>query len=289
MPARESESLVLRTYPYREADLIVSFVSRDQGKLRGIARAARRPKSRWGSGLERLSHVHLHYFLRENQELARLDSCELLSPPIFLKADYSVSVALDFLAEVTDKLLPDHEPNDPYFRLLLLVLDEIREGMSGKLTGVNTPALGTEGSNGRSVGKQSQDPTESSPGRSSDIPSWLARSMTYFGLWSLRLGGWLPPLNVCIESGVEFGPDETAYFEGLQDGLVSADFRGPDSWALRPASRLLARAMLRCSLPDLREQLAPNDPSDDLFRFVTQRLEFHFEQRLKTARVLSQL
>jgi DNA repair protein RecO (recombination protein O) len=293
MPARESESLVLRTYPYREADLIVSFVSRDRGKLRGIARAARRPKSRWGSGLERLSHVHLHYFLRENQELARLDSCELLRPPIFLKADYSVSVALDFLAEVTDKLLPDHEPNDPYFRLLLLVLDEIREGMSGKLAAVKTPALGTPASNGQPAGKQSEGPTESSPGRSSDIAAWLARAMTYFGLWSLRLGGWLPPLNVCIESGVELGPDETAYFERLQDGLVSADFRGPDSWALRPASRRLANAMLRRSLPDLREQVAinnpPHGPSDDLFRFVTQRLEFHFEQRLKTARVLSQL
>ena len=98
MPSRESESLILRTYPYREADLIVCFVSRDQGKLRGIARAARRPKSRWGSGLERLSHVHLHYFMRENQDLARLDRCELVSPPLFLKADYTVSVALDFLS-----------------------------------------------------------------------------------------------------------------------------------------------------------------------------------------------
>ena len=48
MPSRESEVLILRTYPYREADLIVSFITRDEGKLRGIARGARRPKESLG-------------------------------------------------------------------------------------------------------------------------------------------------------------------------------------------------------------------------------------------------
>ena len=57
MPARVSDTFVLRTYPFREADLIVSFLTRDLGKLRGVARRARRPKSPFGSGLERLSQV----------------------------------------------------------------------------------------------------------------------------------------------------------------------------------------------------------------------------------------
>ena len=50
MPARMSESFILQTYPFREADLVVSFFTRDQGKLRGVARRARRPKSSFGSG-----------------------------------------------------------------------------------------------------------------------------------------------------------------------------------------------------------------------------------------------
>ena len=78
MPARVSETFVLRTYPFREADLIVSFFTRDQGKLRGVARRARRPKSPFGSGLERLSHVRMAYFQRENAELANLTGCELI-------------------------------------------------------------------------------------------------------------------------------------------------------------------------------------------------------------------
>ena len=79
MPARSSESFILQTYPFRESDLIVSFFTRDQGKLRGVAHRARRPKSSFGSGLERLSHTTMSYYQKENRELVSLNSCELVS------------------------------------------------------------------------------------------------------------------------------------------------------------------------------------------------------------------
>ena len=230
--------------------------------------------------------------MRENQDLARLDRCDLESPPLFLKADYTVSVALDFLAEVSEKLLPEHEPNDAYFRLLLLVLDEIRTGMQGELSAVKTPALAVAGAAVADdpASEPSTTPADSAPGaRFSEIPGWLRRTLIYFALWSVRLGGWLPPLNVCIQSGVELGPEEKTYFDRTQDGLYAADFRNGDSWALSAPSRQLAAQMLRRSLPDLRDTSDPSEAHDDLLRFLIQRLEFHFEQRLKTAAVLSQL
>ena len=88
VPARVSEALVLRTYPLKEADLVVSFLTRDQGKLRGVAKRARRPKSTFGSGLERLSHVRMAYFQRESHELVNLDSCELIRSQFDLVTDY---------------------------------------------------------------------------------------------------------------------------------------------------------------------------------------------------------
>ena len=69
MPARVSEALVLRTYPLKEADLVVAFLTRDRGMLRGVAKRARRPKNSFGAGLERLSHVRMAYFQRETREL----------------------------------------------------------------------------------------------------------------------------------------------------------------------------------------------------------------------------
>ncbi len=123
MPARVSESFVFRTYPFSESDLIVSFFTRDQGKLRGVAKRARRPKSNFGSGLERLSQVRATYYQKETRELVTLSSCELIRSQFDLIADYSVSVGLDYMAEVSDHLLPAAESNERFFRLLIAVLE----------------------------------------------------------------------------------------------------------------------------------------------------------------------
>src|SRR5262245_46267430 len=126
VPVRVSEALVLRTYPLKEADLVVSFLTRDQGKLRGVAKRARRPKSGFGAGLERLSHVRLAYFQRENRELVNLDSCELIRSQFALVSDYRAGVALDYFAEVAEQLLPAAEPGERFFRLLLAVLEDLK-------------------------------------------------------------------------------------------------------------------------------------------------------------------
>lgn len=128
MPARVSETFVLRTYPFREADLVVSFLTRDLGKLRGVARRARRPKSPFGSGLERLSRVRMAYFQRENAELVSLSGCELIESQFGLQSEYAMSVALDYFTEVTEQVLPANEPNEKFFRLLVAVLAYLRGG-----------------------------------------------------------------------------------------------------------------------------------------------------------------
>ena len=90
MPARVSESFVImRTYPFAESDLIVSFFTRDQGKLRGVAKRARKPKSNFGSGLERLSQARVTYYQKETRELVTVTSCELIRSQFDLITDYT--------------------------------------------------------------------------------------------------------------------------------------------------------------------------------------------------------
>src|SRR3954451_5521513 len=160
MPAQASESLVLRTYPLRGGDLIVSFFTREAGKLRGVARSARKPKNQFGAGLERLSHVHLFYTQRENRELAMLTRCEIIQSQIAVVSDYGACVALDYVAEVSENLLPPGEPNELFFRLLLAVLSDLRRG----------PAAAV----------------------------WPA--VNYFSLWAVRLSGFLGDLRISADS-----------------------------------------------------------------------------------------
>ena len=122
MALRESEAIVLRTYPLREADLLVTLFTRIEGKVHGVARSAKKSKRRFGGALEPLTYVRAFYDVRERQELARLDSCEVLKSPMASEVTYPRAVALGHIAELLDELLPDHEANDAIFRLTLSVL-----------------------------------------------------------------------------------------------------------------------------------------------------------------------
>jgi DNA repair protein RecO (recombination protein O) len=122
MALRESEAIVLRTYPLREADLLVTLFTRVEGKVRGVARSAKKSKRRFGGALEPLTYVRAFYDVREGQELARLDACEVLQSPLAVEVDYARAVALGHIAELLDELLPDRESNDAIFRLALSVL-----------------------------------------------------------------------------------------------------------------------------------------------------------------------
>jgi DNA repair protein RecO (recombination protein O) len=126
MALKESEAIVLRTYPLRESDLLVTLFTRLEGKVRGVARAAKKSRRRFGGSLEPLTYVKVAYDDRERHELARLESCEVLESPLATEVSYPRAVALGHVAELLDELLPDREANDAVFRLALSVLSQLR-------------------------------------------------------------------------------------------------------------------------------------------------------------------
>jgi DNA repair protein RecO (recombination protein O) len=126
MPLCETEAIVLRTYRLGEADKIASLFTRQLGRLRAVARGALRPKSRYGGTLEPLSYVRLWIFERENRDLLRLNSVEILESFFDMQRDYRVQLAAQYLAEVGERLLPEREMNERVFRLLLAVLRALK-------------------------------------------------------------------------------------------------------------------------------------------------------------------
>jgi DNA repair protein RecO (recombination protein O) len=128
MPLRESEAIVLRSFPLGEADRVVSFLSRTEGRLKGVARGARRTKSQFGSTLETLSHVRIWFYERETRDLVRISQCELVESFYEAQKDYATSLALGLVSEVAEKVLPEREATDPVFRLILVAARAISLG-----------------------------------------------------------------------------------------------------------------------------------------------------------------
>ena len=126
MPLLESDAIILKTYPLGEADRIVAFFSRDYGKVRGVANGARKMKNRFGASLEPLSHSRIQFFEKENRDLVRIQSVEILDSPMALFADYDRAVFAGQLVELTDRFLPEHQPHDAVFRLVRMMLEAVK-------------------------------------------------------------------------------------------------------------------------------------------------------------------
>ena len=128
MIQRQSEAIVLRVWPFQEADLLVSLFTREQGKVKGVARHALRSRRRFGGALEPMTYVRASYAEKPKQELVRLDAFEILSSPLSRQVDYGRTAALQFVAEVVEEALPDGAVEDAVFRLVLAVLEEMQVG-----------------------------------------------------------------------------------------------------------------------------------------------------------------
>ena len=126
MPLHESEAIVLQRYPLGESDRLVSFLSRNMGRVRGVAAGSRKTKSRFGASLEKLSHIRIWFFERESRDLVRISQCEMIESFLDVFRDYPSSVAFALFTEITESVLPEREASDPNFRLLLLAAQTIK-------------------------------------------------------------------------------------------------------------------------------------------------------------------
>ena len=122
----QSEAILLRTWPFAEADLLVSLFTREQGVVRGVARHAMRSRRRFGGALEPMTEVRASWTEKPKQDLVGLDQLEILWSPMREPVDFARATGLALVAEVLEAALPDRAPEDDVYRLALAVAKRMR-------------------------------------------------------------------------------------------------------------------------------------------------------------------
>jgi DNA repair protein RecO (recombination protein O) len=250
MPVLTSEAIVLRTWPVHEADLIVSFFTRDYGKLRGVAKSALKSRKRFGGALEPMTVARAWFAEKPKQDLARLDQLEIVSSPLSRPIDAVRLAVLSFFAEVLDEALPDRDPHETIFRLTLSVLEQ------------------------------------TTAAESDTVQPWMP--VTYFSLWMTRLMGLLPDLAHCTVCNEPLRADEVNY-NLHADGLFCAVHHHPNDHMLSPDSWQMAMRMLRSPVSAFAAEPWPGRRGQDLRRYTQSSLERHLERKLRSAEALARL
>ena len=128
MPLYKTKAIVLRSILYGEADRIVSLYTLEFGKVRGIAKGAKRSQKRFGNALEIGSYVSASFFEKETAELVRLSNCDLIRSFEGLREDIRKLAWASYLIELINEMTGERIQNKALFRLLLFSLNLIDRG-----------------------------------------------------------------------------------------------------------------------------------------------------------------
>src|SRR4051812_23926255 len=126
MPLYTADALILRTYKLGEADRIVVFLTEDRGKKRGVAKGARRPRSRFVGALEPLTQARVAYFEKEHRELVGLNYAEPSCSPLSARPEALGHIG--YFAELLDQWAQDGDPNERLYRLGASLLEALAAG-----------------------------------------------------------------------------------------------------------------------------------------------------------------
>jgi DNA repair protein RecO (recombination protein O) len=250
VPVYTSEALILRTYKLGEADRIVVFLTRDRGKKRGVAKGARRAKSRYTGALEPMTRAGVAYYERELRDLVRINYVETQRSPLSAigmdAAGGSVLGHVGYFAELIDEWAPEAHADERLYRLGSAVVDALSDGAP------------------------------------------IERLARYFEYWILRLQGVYPALSVCpgcggsLEGGAVMPPREHMFLcrrcaspgHGTDVGAEALRF-------LRAAGR---------TAPENMDSLVLDPPASRQLETAHRRLlNTHLEKELKSVRVLREM
>lgn len=235
MPTYRDEAVVLRTHKLGEADRIITFLSRDHGKIRAVAKGVRRTSSKFGARLEPFSHVDLQFAVgRSLDVVTQVESLHSYGEP--LAVDYQRWTSGQVMLETADRLVAEEgEPSLQHYRLLIGALRVLNEGTSD---GPRPPGM--------------------------ILDSYLLRA--------LAVAGYAPTFTDCAKCGL-VGPH--ASFSPAAGGVVCIGCRPPGSPRPAPETLALLGALLAGRWTDTRDVpgLTQREASGLTTAFVAWHLE----------------
>jgi DNA repair protein RecO (recombination protein O) len=119
---QRTEGIVLKTDLFAEADLIVTYITKDCGIVKTFAKSPRKIKSKFGSSLEPLTYSKISFWGKEDSSLPRLVQSDIVYPFHSLRSSLTCFLKVSEILELTMNFVPERDTNNRIYSLLLNTL-----------------------------------------------------------------------------------------------------------------------------------------------------------------------
>jgi len=133
MALGKSAAVVIGSFALGESDRVVTFYSREYGKVRGVARASRRPRSRFAGALELFTLGELLFFDTGRSDLLRIDHFDVVRPLARLRDDLERLGHASWIIECVNRLTEERDAHAALFGLLTRSLRTMEVAPPGRV------------------------------------------------------------------------------------------------------------------------------------------------------------
>jgi len=135
MATYKTEGIVLKQFDIGEADKIITFYTGNKGKVRAVARRARKTNSRLSGLVQPFSYCRLVIY--RGKSLDKINHIKSIYPFSILREDLDKMAYASYMAEFVEKVGMEDAPNESLFSLLLLSFHKLITADKGDLNYIN--------------------------------------------------------------------------------------------------------------------------------------------------------
>jgi len=125
MPLVRTRGVIIRSQRWGDADRIITVYSPNLGKIRGVARGARRMKTRFGGVLEPFGLVELTLFQKTPEALGQISQIDLVANFSAIRENLTVMTAAARMVRMVEAITVDRDPNYEMFVALVHGLESL--------------------------------------------------------------------------------------------------------------------------------------------------------------------
>ena len=115
----KTEAIVLKSFDFRETSRIVTFYTREFGKVKGILKGIRKDPRKFGSSVDRFSVNDIVFYQHRNCDIHLVSQCDMKEYYLPIRQDFKKMTAASYILELVDAIMPVEEKNNDIYELIL--------------------------------------------------------------------------------------------------------------------------------------------------------------------------